>query len=360
VTAALIAAQAAFAVTAAAATVAAFRFTARRLRTWRARDRQPTAQVPLTDARLRALAWAVWFAAAALAAGMVLSYSALFEIADGAGVWPSYLTWMFPLTGDLLAGVAYAALMVLESGSLGRRYAGFVLVVSLAMSAGVQAIHANDVDFDTLDWRVRALVGAWPILAAGLSGHLVWLALESLRGRWTAPAVAGPAGDVEPEPDLDQLVAEAVERALPAVLDRFAGTAADTARQSTEAAAGRLLEQVEAATAGQLAAHAERVQFQLSEHYRRVQEGVEQSLRRFRTEAAQVAPRPPAAPRNGSNGSGDKQPPAWIRRIMAEQNVGKSTAYTRFNALSDLEQEQLRESAPLWELEREREEVAAR
>ncbi len=129
------------------------------------------------------LAGVVAFAALSLLSGMVLSYAGQYEVAHAARVWPRYLLWLYPLTGDWLGGVAYGALILLPARSRSRWYSAGVLVLAVIVSGGAQGIHANDPDLSHLDWRGRFSIGAWPILSTALAGHLLWLVLEEVRRR---------------------------------------------------------------------------------------------------------------------------------------------------------------------------------
>src|SRR5215207_1977574 len=91
-------------------------------------------------AGLGALCWSV---------GVWLSYTGAHSFAVAAG-YGDTRAWLFPVTLDALALVAYGALLTLPGGA--RRYPGFVLVVTAGAGAAAQGYHQADMGAELNVW----------------------------------------------------------------------------------------------------------------------------------------------------------------------------------------------------------------
>jgi hypothetical protein len=117
----------------------------------------------------------------------------LFETAFAARV-PAGIAWLYPLITDGLALVAYAATARLTGSPA--RYAWAVVVLAAGLSGLAQAAYLAD--NTTLDASValRFGVGAWPAIAAAITGHLLYLLATpaaSARGAVPSDDGAGPS-----------------------------------------------------------------------------------------------------------------------------------------------------------------------
>lgn len=114
--------------------------------------------------------------AACWAVGVLLTYTGAHSFAVAAG-YGDTRAWLFPLTLDVTALVAYLALLMLPKGD--RWYPLVVVVVCAGASAAAQGYHQAGMAPGTPDlvlaWPVRFAAGAWPAAAALLAGHLVWM-----------------------------------------------------------------------------------------------------------------------------------------------------------------------------------------
>ncbi|HEY1972523.1 MAG TPA: hypothetical protein VGH89_31530 [Pseudonocardia sp.] len=95
----------------------------------------------------------------------------LFEVALGCGT-PRGVAWLYPVTTDGLALVAYAATNRL-SGS-GWRYAWAVVVLAAGLSGLAQASYLAG-GVGSAPAGLRFGVGAWPAVAAAIAAHLLHL-----------------------------------------------------------------------------------------------------------------------------------------------------------------------------------------
>jgi hypothetical protein len=141
--------------------------------------------------------------------GMVLSYAGLRAFFLGAGL-PGWAASLSPLCVDVLALVAYVALVVL----VGKAYPAAVVALTVLGSAAAQGYHLSHggVAADITDGRVIFAAGASAMVCAGLAGHLLYLVLaRALPAEFItalqadlAPAVHGstePVSDLTPRRD---------------------------------------------------------------------------------------------------------------------------------------------------------------
>ncbi len=110
-------------------------------------------------------------------AGIVLSYDALWELAQAAGSINPVLTWLWPLTLDALAVVASLNVLWAELRQERDRYAWALVIAFTLLSVLFNAAHAN---LDRLlalhslaPALVSAFVGILPPIAAAFALHLL-------------------------------------------------------------------------------------------------------------------------------------------------------------------------------------------
>lgn len=133
-----------------------------------------------------------WGRAAVLVPALVVAACAVaatahggYEVAVASQVPPS-IGWLYPVSADGLALVAYAATHRFSQRSA-RTYAWTVVVLAAALSGLAQAVYlASGPALDTSP-VLRFGVGAWPAVAGAVAAHLVYL----LARRPTASALEG-------------------------------------------------------------------------------------------------------------------------------------------------------------------------
>jgi hypothetical protein len=110
-------------------------------------------------------------------AGIVLSYDALWELAQAAGSINPALTWLWPLTLDALAVVASLNVLWAELRQERDRYAWALVIAFTLLSVLFNAAHANLDRLLTLHPLAPALVAAFvgilPPIAAAFALHLL-------------------------------------------------------------------------------------------------------------------------------------------------------------------------------------------
>lgn len=169
-------------------------------------------QLLKSAAGLGALCWSV---------GVLLTYTGAHSFAVAAG-YGDTRAWLFPLTLDVTALVAYLALLMLPKGD--RWYPLLVVALCAGASAAAQGYHqaalAPGAPDLVLSQPVRFAAGAWPALAALLAGHLVYVIVvraipaglvSALREMADTPTVYADeaerldtALDAEPAAELDE------------------------------------------------------------------------------------------------------------------------------------------------------------
>lgn len=111
------------------------------------------------------------------AAGLVLSYESLLDLAIASGAVSRNLAWLWPLTLDALAIVASLNVLWAETRRERDRYAWALVVVFTALSIIFNAIHAGLNSLLAMSpaapVAIAAFVGIVPPIAAALSLHLV-------------------------------------------------------------------------------------------------------------------------------------------------------------------------------------------
>ena len=121
-----------------------------------------------------------WGRAAVLVPALVVAACAVaatahggYEVAVASQVPPS-IGWLYPVSADGLALVAYAATHRFSQRSA-RTYAWTVVVLAAALSGLAQAVYlASGPALDTSP-VLRFGVGAWPAVAGAVAAHLVYL-----------------------------------------------------------------------------------------------------------------------------------------------------------------------------------------
>ena len=110
-------------------------------------------------------------------AGIVLSYDALWELAQAAGSINPALTWLWPLTLDALAVVASLNVLWAEIRQERDRYAWALVIAFTLLSVLFNAAHANLDRLPALHPLapafVAAFVGILPPIAAAFALHLL-------------------------------------------------------------------------------------------------------------------------------------------------------------------------------------------
>lgn len=182
----------------------------------------------------RSWVMSTWMAGFAVAlAGGVLTATGLFAAANAAGV-PAGIAWLYVLSADGLAVVAYSSTTILARPA-GRAYAWIVVVVCAGLSGAAQAFHlatatvgADSFGSVIADPRLRFGVGMWPAVSVAITAHLVWLVFEASRDtmdrasasaagrRGPADETAAPPGDLSWGPSGTTLPAGAVSPGAPA------------------------------------------------------------------------------------------------------------------------------------------------
>lgn len=121
-----------------------------------------------------------WGRVAVLVPALVVAACAVAATAHGgyevavASQVPSGIAWLYPVSADGLALVAYAATHRL-SYVAARIYAWIVVVLAAALSGLAQAVYlASGPALDTSS-VLRFGVGAWPAVAGAVAAHLVYL-----------------------------------------------------------------------------------------------------------------------------------------------------------------------------------------
>ena len=129
--------------------------------------------LPLAKRLLRS---AAVLGGACWAAGAVLTYSGGRSFAVAA-YYSQGRAWLFPVTLDAAALVAYLALLMLPKAE--RRYPLAVVILCAGASAAAQGYHQVALGPGgsqlELAWPVRFAAGGWPAVSGLLAGHLIWL-----------------------------------------------------------------------------------------------------------------------------------------------------------------------------------------
>jgi len=132
---------------------------------------------------LRLLKSAAGLGAICWTVGVLLTYAGAHSFAAAAG-YGQVRAWLFPVTLDAVALVAYLALLMLPAGE--RWYPLLVVVLTAGASAAAQGYHQTQLgpggvtdalSGPELPALVKGAAGAWPAVAALLAGHLVWMIL---------------------------------------------------------------------------------------------------------------------------------------------------------------------------------------
>jgi len=128
-------------------------------------------------------------------AGIVLSYSALYDLAGQAQSINTYLVWLWPLTLDALAIVASLNVLWAEIRQERDPYAWSLVLAFTALSVVFNATHAG-LDELLVVWQyspiaIAALVGILPPIAGAFALHLLVRLLRRVLERVSVIAAIG-------------------------------------------------------------------------------------------------------------------------------------------------------------------------